>query len=101
MPRALFNGVVVAETEKYETVDGNVYFPPDSVKQGYLKDSNTHTSCSWKGDCSYKTVEVNGQKAVDGAWYYPNPKAAASNIKGHYAFWKGVKVEDNGERVRL
>jgi uncharacterized protein (DUF427 family) len=93
MPRAIWNGAVVAETQKYETVEGNVYFPPDAIKREYFKPSETHTTCGWKGEASYYTLEVAGQRNPDAAWYYPDPKAAANNIKGYIAFWKGVTVE--------
>ena len=93
MPRAIWNGAVVAETQKFETVEGNVYFPPEAIKSEYFKPSETHTTCGWKGEASYYTLEVPGQRNPDAAWYYPDPKAAAANIKGHVAFWKGVTVE--------
>jgi uncharacterized protein (DUF427 family) len=92
MPKAEWNGVVIAETDKFETVEGNVYFPPESVKMEYFKPSTTTSVCGWKGDCNYYSVVVNGQENKDAAWYYANPKAAANNIKGYVAFWKGVKV---------
>jgi uncharacterized protein (DUF427 family) len=94
MPRAIWNGVVLAESDKCEVVEGNYYFPPDSVNKQYFKDSSNHTSCAWKGQASYYTIEVDGQENKDAAWYYPNPKDAAQQIKGYIAFWKGVKVED-------
>ena len=93
MPRAIWNGKVIAETEKYETVEGNVYFPPDSVHRELLQPSDTHTVCPWKGTASYYTVVVDGQENRDAAWYYPDPKPAAANIKDHVAFWHGVTVE--------
>lgn len=93
MARAIWNGVVIAESDKTEIVEGNHYFPPDSVKMEYLKPSDTHTTCPWKGVASYYTVVVDGQENKDAAWYYPDPKPAAKNIAGHVAFWRGVKVE--------
>ena len=93
MPRALWNGKVIAESDKFELVEGNVYFPPDAVRREFLKDSATHTVCPWKGTASYYTVEVDGKENKDGAWYYPDPKPAAANIKDHVAFWRGVQVE--------
>lgn len=93
MPRAIWNGIVIAETDKYEQVEGNVYFPSDAIKKEHFQESPTHTVCSWKGTASYYNVEVNGQVNKDAAWYYPDPKPAAANIKGHIAFWRGVKVE--------
>lgn len=93
MPRALWNNKVIAESDTYETVEGTVYFPPQSVKHEYFRDSATHTTCSWKGVASYYSVIVDGKENGDAAWYYPQPLAAASNIAGHVAFWRGVTVE--------
>lgn len=93
MPRAIWNGAVLAETDTYETVEGNVYFPPEAIDRQYFRDSSTHTTCPWKGIASYYSVEVDGQVNKDAAWYYPDPKPAAANIKDHIAFWRGVKVE--------
>ncbi len=93
MPRAIWNGAVVAETQKFETVEGNVYFPPEAIKREFFKPSETHTTCGWKGEASYYTLEVAGQRNADAAWFYPDPKPEAANIKGHIAFWKGVTVE--------
>ncbi len=93
MAKALWNGVVLAESSTYELVEGNVYFPGASVNREYLRESDTHTVCPWKGTASYFSVEVNGQLNKDAAWYYPAPKPAAANIKDHVAFWRGVKVE--------
>lgn len=93
MPKAIWNGVVIAETEKFESVEGNVYFPPSSLKKEYFKDSKTTSACPWKGTASYFSVEVNGQVNEDAAWVYKNPNEAAKNIKDHVAFWKGVEVQ--------
>jgi uncharacterized protein (DUF427 family) len=93
MARATWNGTVLAESDKTVVVEGNHYFPPESLQQEYFKPSQTHTVCSWKGEASYYNVEVNGQVNPDAAWYYPSPKEAASQIKGYIAFWKGVRVE--------
>ncbi|NJR50889.1 MAG: DUF427 domain-containing protein [Leptolyngbyaceae cyanobacterium CSU_1_3] len=93
MPKAIWNGVVLAESDQCEVVEGNQYFPPDSIKCEYFKDSSTHTTCGWKGVASYFNLEVDGQVNKDAAWYYPTPKDAAKNITGYIAFWKGVKVE--------
>ncbi len=91
--KAIWNGVVVAESDKTEVVEGNHYFPPESIRREYFLPSQTHTICHWKGTASYYTLDVNGQTNVDAAWYYPEPKPAAANIAGYVAFWKGVKVE--------
>lgn len=93
MPRAIWNGAILAQTEDYEMVEGNVYFPPETIDPQYFRASSTHTICPWKGVASYYTVEVAGQVNTDAAWYYPDPKPAAANIKGYIAFWHGVKVE--------
>lgn len=93
MPKATWNGAVIAESDRCEVVEGNQYFPSDSIKREYFKESSTHTTCPWKGVASYYTLEVDGQENKDAAWYYPTPKDAAKNITGYIAFWKGVKVE--------
>jgi uncharacterized protein (DUF427 family) len=93
MPKAIWNGVVLAESDNTEIVEGNHYFPPESINQDYFKESDTNTTCPWKGIASYYTVEVNGSVNKDAAWYYPSPKPAAKNIDGYIAFWRGVKVE--------
>ena len=93
MPKATWNDVVLAESDRCEVVDGNQYFPADSLNMEYFKPSSTHTTCGWKGVASYYNVEVNGENNQDAAWYYPEPKDAAKQIKGHIAFWRGVKVQ--------
>ncbi|MFM6189764.1 MAG: DUF427 domain-containing protein [Planktothrix sp.] len=93
MPKAVWNGAVLAESNQCVVVEGNQYFPPDAIKCEYFKESNTHTTCGWKGVASYYDIVVEGQVNKDAAWYYPEPKSAAQNIKGYIAFWKGVKVE--------
>ena len=93
MAKATWEGAILAESNKTVELEDNQYFPPDAVKQAYLKPSATHTVCPWKGTASYYDVEVNGKTTRDAAWYYPEPKPAASQIKGYVAFWRGVKVE--------
>ena len=93
MPKATWNGAVLAESDRCEVVEGNQYFPPDSVRREYFRESSNHTTCPWKGVASYYDVVVDGQTNKDAAWYYPEPKAAANNITGYVAFWHGVKVE--------
>jgi len=93
MPKAIWNGAVLAESDNCEVVEGNQYFPPESINKEYFKPSSTHTTCPWKGVASYYTIEVDGQQNADAAWYYPEPKDAAKQIKDHVAFWRGVKVE--------
>ena len=85
---AKVNDTVIADTDNYEVVEGNVYFPPGSINQEYFKKTETHTHCSWKGDASYYTVEVGGQALKDAAWYYPDPYDKAKNIKDYVAFCK-------------
>ncbi len=91
--KAVWNGVVVAESANTVKFAGQIYFPPDSVKSKFLEDSTKHTTCPFKGTASYKTIKVKGQENPNAAWYYPEPKDAAKQIAGYFAFWKGVKVE--------
>jgi uncharacterized protein (DUF427 family) len=93
MTRAIWNGAVIAESDACETVEGNKYFPPGAVKGEYLRPSDTHTVCGWKGTASYYDVVVDGQVNRDAAWYYPEVEPAAANIKGYIAFWRGVRIE--------
>ncbi|MEM9265171.1 MAG: DUF427 domain-containing protein [Cyanobacteria bacterium P01_F01_bin.13] len=93
MPKATWNGAVLAESDSCEVVEGNQYFPPEALNMDYFKPSNTTTTCGWKGLANYYTVEVDGQQNKDAAWYYADPKEAAKNIKGYVAFWRGVTVE--------
>ncbi len=92
MKKAIWKGKVLAESGKTHFVEGNFYFPPDSVHREYLKPSDTHTTCPWKGVASYYHIDVDGEINTDGAWYYPNPKPAAEQIKEYVAFWHGVEV---------
>lgn len=93
--RATWNETVIAESDETAVVEGNHYFSRESVKAEYLQPSNTHTTCPWKGEASYYDVVVNGQTNKDAAWYYPEPKEAAAEIKDRIAFWKGVRVENS------
>lgn len=93
MAKATWNGVVLAESDATIIVEGNHYFPPDSVNREYFVESSKHTTCPWKGFASYYTVTVNGQENTNAAWYYPVPKDAAKELAGYVAFWRGVKVE--------
>lgn len=90
--KATFNGKTIAESNETRIVEGNHYFPPDSIHKEFFKESSTHTTCPWKGEASYYDVLVDGVSEPDGAWYYPEPKEAAGHIKGYVAFWKGVEV---------
>ena len=91
--KAVWNGHVVAESDNIVMVEGNAYFPIDTLDKSVFRDSTTHTTCPWKGVASYYSLAVDGQENKDAAWFYPEPKQAASNLKGRVAFWKGVKVE--------
>jgi uncharacterized protein (DUF427 family) len=93
MPKAIWRGKVIAESDAFETVEGNVYFPPQALVREHFRPSEHHTVCGWKGTASYYDVVVDGETNPSAAWFYPDPKPAAANIKGHVAFWKGVTVE--------
>lgn len=90
--KAIWRNVVLAESDATVVVEGNHYFPLESIKKEYFRESDTHTICSWKGIASYYDIVVNGEVNKDAAWYYPEPKDAAKHIKNHVAFWKGVQV---------
>lgn len=90
--KATWNGEVIAQSADTVVVEGNHYFPADSVNPAYLIPSDTHTTCPWKGEASYHTLRVGGQDNRDAAWYYPAPKDAARQIAGRIAFWKGVTI---------
>ncbi|MDT8283999.1 MAG: DUF427 domain-containing protein [Thermovirgaceae bacterium] len=92
--KAIWNGVVLAQSEKTVVVEGNHYFPPGSVNHEYLEESSTHSTCPWKGEASYYNISVGGKENRDAAWFYPDPKQAASKIKDHVAFWRGVEVKE-------
>ncbi len=91
--KAIWNNTILAESETTVEVEGNHYFPKETVNRDFLVDSNTHTHCPWKGDASYYSIAVNGKTNTDAAWYYQEPKDAAKQIKNHIAFWKGVIIE--------
>ncbi|NQT61795.1 MAG: DUF427 domain-containing protein [Candidatus Marinimicrobia bacterium] len=90
--KAIWNDKVIAESDKTVIIEGNHYFPVNSVNPAYLRDSQTHTICHWKGTASYYHIEVEGMDNRDAAWYYPDPSDAAEPIRDHIAFWKGVEV---------
>jgi thioredoxin len=98
MVRAHWNGVVIAESDDTVVVEGNHYFPEDSVERSVLVPSDTKTVCPWKGRASYYSIVVDGEANRDAAWYYPSPSAAADKIAGRIAFWHGVKIDDGGRR---
>jgi uncharacterized protein (DUF427 family) len=92
MPKAIWNGTVIADSDDTVVVEHNHYFPRSSVRSEYLRSSPTHTRCPWKGTASYYTVEVDGRVNPDAAWYYPEPKRTAAKIRDRIAFWHGVEV---------
>jgi uncharacterized protein (DUF427 family) len=91
--KATWNDTTIAESDETIVIEGNHYFPPDTISKEHFQPSDKHTTCPWKGEASYYNVVVNGEVNKDAAWYYPEPKAAAAEIKDHVAFWRGVKVE--------
>lgn len=93
MPKAIWKDTILAESDRTRIVEGNHYFPPESLRREHLRESATHTTCSWKGVASYYDVVVGGETNRDAAWFYPAPKEAAKEIRDHVAFWRGVVVE--------
>jgi uncharacterized protein (DUF427 family) len=97
--QAVLNGVVVAESDDTVVVEGNHYFPADSLRREYVQPSDTHTTCAWKGVASYYDVNVDGAVAKDAAWYYPEPSTAAEQITDRVAFWRDVEVQPSREHA--
>jgi len=93
MPKAMWNGVVIAESDDTVVIEGNHYFPPEALNLALIEDSEQHSFCPWKGTALYKTIVVDGARNPNAVWYYPDPKPAAKEIAGRFAFWKGVTVE--------
>ena len=93
MATATWNGTVIAHSDNTIMVEGNHYFPPESVNSGFLRSSDKQTRCPWKGTAGYYDLVVDGSVNEGAAWYYPEPKPAASDIKNYVAFWRGVSVE--------
>lgn len=94
MPKAIWNGAVLAESDTTERVEGNHYFPPESLNKNYFKEASSTTVCPWKGTANYFDITVNGETNAGAAWTYHEPKEKAQNIKNHVAFWQGVEIED-------
>ncbi|AEA45812.1 DUF427 domain-containing protein [Fluviicola taffensis] len=92
MKRAIWKNTIIAESDKTVIIEGNHYFPVESIKKEYFKESPTHTTCPWKGIASYYTIEVNKDQNKDAAWFYPKTSELAKSIEGKVAFWKGVQV---------
>lgn len=93
--KAIWNGAKLAESDKTIVIEGNHYFPPDSINMEYFSKSATHTTCPWKGVASYYDVKVNNEVNEDAAWYYPEASELAKGIKGYIAFWNGVEVSES------
>jgi uncharacterized protein (DUF427 family) len=94
MVKALWNDVVIAESNQCEIVENNFYFPPDAIHTKHFRPSDHHTVCPWKGRANYYHIEVNGKMNENAAWYYPDPQPAAKHIKNYVAFWKGVEIKE-------
>jgi len=92
--KAIWNGQTIAESNDTVLVEGNHYFPPNTINKKFYKDSTTNSVCPWKGTASYYSLEVDGKENKDAAWYYPETKKLADNIKGYVAFWKGVEIKE-------
>lgn len=92
--KAIWNGQVLAESNDTIVIENNHYFPPESIHESFFQTSKTESVCPWKGTAAYYSLEVNGETNKDAAWYYPEPKDAASEIKGYVAFWRGVSIEE-------
>ena len=90
--KAIWNNQVIAESDETIFIEAFYYFPPDSVNYEFLQESDTHTTCNWKGEASYYNIVVDGKENKDAAWYYPETKEKANNIKGYVAFWKEVEL---------
>lgn len=93
MAKAVWEGATLADSNQTVEIEGNQYFPPDSIRKEFFQPSEHHTTCGWKGEASYFDVVVNGNRNANAAWYYPEPKSAAKQIKGYVAFWRGVRVQ--------
>jgi uncharacterized protein (DUF427 family) len=94
MPKAVWNGVTIAESDDTVVVEGNHYFPREALRPDLIRPSDTHTFCPWKGTASYYSLELGGKRSRDAVWYYPDPKARAARIRGRVAFWKDVRITD-------
>ncbi|GAC1600750.1 MAG: hypothetical protein NVS3B21_28030 [Acidimicrobiales bacterium] len=98
--QAVFNGAVIAESDDTVVVEGNHYFPSDSLREEFFSASPTHTTCAWKGTASYYSVNVAGKVGRDVAWYYPNPTPMAAQVKDRVSFWHGVRVQPAPEQTK-
>ncbi len=93
--KAIWNGQILAESDETIIIEGNHYFPPESINKEFFSTTDSHTVCPWKGEASYYDIKVNGDTNEDAAWYYPSPKEAALKIKDYVAFWHGVEVTNS------
>lgn len=93
MAKAIWHGAVLAESQRFELVEGNVYFPPETIDSRFFIPSTATSQCHWKGTAHYYTIAVDGAENMDAAWYYPDPSPAAAHIKNYVAFWRGVEVQ--------
>ena len=92
MAKAVWKNTVLAESDTFETVEGNIYFPADAIRREFFKESAHQSSCPWKGVANYYSITIDGEENTDAAWYYVSPKKAAAEIAGRVAFWRGVQV---------
>ncbi len=92
--KAIWNNIVIAESNDTVVIENNHYFPAESIKKEFFKESKTHTTCPWKGVASYYTITVDGKENADAAWFYPEVSELARTIKDKVAFWKGVRIEE-------
>jgi uncharacterized protein (DUF427 family) len=99
--KAIWNGKVIAKSDDVEEIEGNYYFPIDSIKNKYFIESNTHSSCPWKGKASYYNISVDGKINEDAAWYYPKPNEYALVLKDRIAFWKGVEIKESSTLIKF
>ena len=93
--KAVWNDTVLAESDDTIEIEGNAYFPPDAIDRARFEESDRHSTCPWKGEASYYDIVAGGERNENAAWYYPEPKDAAEEIKGYVAFWNGVTVSEN------
>lgn len=92
--KAIWEDKILAESDETKEIEGNHYFPPDSINESYFEKSDYHTTCPWKGEASYYSITVEGKENKNAAWYYPKQKPAVKEIKNYVAFWKGVEVKE-------
>ncbi len=99
MAKAVWKNKILAESDTFEVVEGNIYFPEEALQRQYFTASDHQSNCPWKGVAKYYSITVDGEENPNAAWYYPDPKSAAENIRGHVAFWRGVEVSDEQQHT--